>query len=161
MTNITNTRENSSTLFNAANAFAAAGSELGGSALPILKMSKAGCWVYGAENTPVTEKLFAADANGAQRGFVCFVDGDVVGEVMVPVSIGKTVSPNELPDNGPYQDGDGWMEAASLQLRSIESGEEFLFKPTSHGGRSAIGALLTKYGYRLSIGKAGMPPHHF
>ena len=42
-------------------------------------------------------------------------------------------------------------------MRSAESGEEFLFKPTSHGGRSAIGALLTKYGYRLSLGKAGIP----
>ena len=154
MNTVTTTSDTNLTV--AANAFAAAGSELGGSSLPILKMSKSGTWVFGAENTPMTETRFATDVPGAQRGWVCFVDGECVEEKMVPVASGKTISEDELPDHGPYEKDDGWVESASIQLRSIETGEEFLFKPTSHGGRSAIGALLTKFGYRLSMGKSGI-----
>lgn len=146
-----------STPVSTANAFAAAGSELGDSALPILKLAKSGNWIFGTENTPVSETRFAADVRGSQRGFVCFIDGEVVGEVMVPVALGKVISPDELPDHGPYEGTDGWKPSASIQLRSTETGEQFVFKPTSQGGHAAIGALLTKYGYRLGLGKGGIP----
>ena len=141
----------------AANAYAAAGSELAGDALPLLKLSKAGELVTGTENEPVTETRFAADVQGAQQGFVCFVDGRVVDEALVLVATGKKIEEDELPDHGPYQEGDGWARSATIHLRSIETGEEFAFKPTSLGGRAAIGALFTKYGYRLNIDKAGVP----
>ena len=57
--NILTLNENTLTQNSTADAFAAAGSELGGSALPILKMSKGGSWVYGAQNTPLAETRFA------------------------------------------------------------------------------------------------------
>ena len=66
-----------------ADAFVAAGSEMGGSTLTIIKLSKNGEWVTGVEAEPMTEKRFAADVKGAQRGWVCFVDGEVVDEQMV------------------------------------------------------------------------------
>jgi len=157
MTDIQTVNKKSAGEVRAANAFAAAGSELTGSALPILKLSKSGAWVFGAENTPLTETRLAADVQGAQRGFICFVDGEVVEDVMEPVALGKAITPDDLADHGPYADGDGWVTSASIQLRSIETGEEYMFKPTSHGGRAAIGALLTKYGYRLSAKKGGIP----
>jgi len=157
MSKFKKTNESLPTPVNGADAFAAAGSELGGSTLPILKMSKAGEWVSGTENMPVTEKLFAADVQGAQRGFICFVDGELVDEVMVPVARGVAISLEELADHGPYQDGDGWTASASIQLRSIETGDEFVYKPSSQGGRSAIGGLLTKYSFRLGAGKGGIP----
>jgi len=140
-----------------ANAFATAGSALGQSTLPIIKLSKAGQWVSGAENTPVIETRFAADVQGAQVGFICFVAGDVIDEAMVPVALGQKLSLQDLPEHGPYEGGDGWQPTAALQLRAIESGEEYIFKPTSQGGRAAIGDLLKRYGNRLSTGKGGIP----
>lgn len=144
-------------VINTANAFAAAGSELGGSSLPIMKLSKSGIWVTGSENMEVAETRYAADVQGAQRGFVCFVGGEVIDEAMVPVALGEVILPGNLPDHGPYEAGDGWQPCASIQLRAIETGEEFIFKPTSHGGRAAIGALLTAYSFRLIAGKGGIP----
>lgn len=140
-----------------ANAFMAAGSELSGSALPILKLTKDGRWVSGTDNVPITESRFAADVNGALRGYVCFVDGEVVDERMLPVALGKQVSRDELQDHGPCEGTDGWKPSASIQLRGIETGEQYVFRTTSLGGREAIGGLLSKYGYRMDIGKGGVP----
>ena len=62
--------------------------------LPILKF-KSGDWVLGSDNTPVTEGQFVADVLGAQFGYVCFVNGSPVDEVLVPVAVGTTVDPDD------------------------------------------------------------------
>jgi hypothetical protein len=155
MTNIT--KKEDQALSTLANAFANAGAQLGGTALEILKLTKSGEWVAGADNTAVTERRFAADVKNARRGYVCFVDGQVVDEVWVPVATGKTVAKEDLPDQGPFEGNDGWVESVAIQLRSLESGADYIFKPTSHGGRAAVGGLLTAYGHRLELGKSGVP----
>ncbi len=157
MTEITSISTNTQPPARQGNAFTAAASDLGKSIFPILKLAKTGQWVSGPENTPMPETLYAADVEGSQVGFTCFVDGNVADEIMLPVALGRKISPDELPDHGPYQDGDGWKPSASIQLKAIETGEQFIFKPTSHGGLSAISALLSRYGHRLDIGKGGIP----
>jgi hypothetical protein len=138
-------------------AFLAAGSELGRSSFPILKLTKGGVWVAGASNTPVTVSRFAADIAHARRGFTCFREGTVVDEMLVLVSLATRIAQDELPDRGPYEEGDGWRPAAALQLRAMETGEQFVFKTTSRGGLSATGDLLSKYGHRLETGRGGIP----
>jgi hypothetical protein len=135
-------------------AFLAAGSELGRPNLPILKFTKGGAWVVGADNAPVTETRFVADVPGAEHGFTCFVDHKVVDEVMTPVSHGKKVSQNDLRAHGR---GGGWSPSASIRLQSLRTGKEFLYKTTSQGGRATIGELLTEYAHRLEAGKGGVP----
>jgi hypothetical protein len=44
-----------------------------------------------------------------------------------------------------------------LQLRSIKTGEELLYKATSLGGLAAVGDLMTRYGHRLRAGDRGIP----
>jgi hypothetical protein len=138
-------------------AFLAAGSDLGRDRSPMLKLTTGGEWVAGVDNTRVTQTRFAADVHGAETGFTCFLDKKVVDEMMVAVALGTKISQGELPNHGPYGDGDGWRAAACIRLRSLTTGEEFVFKTTSQGGRSAIGDLLTKYAGRLAAGKGGMP----
>jgi hypothetical protein len=114
--------------------------------------------VIGSNNKPVPEGArFAVDVQNAERGFVCYKDGCRVAEVSLPVASDRTISPEELPDHGPHDGMNGWSEYASAQVRSIDTGDEALFKPTSQGGRAAIGALLRAYGIRLDHGKTGFP----
>ena len=105
----------------------------------------------------IAEIQFAANVQGASRGWTCFRDGAVVDEKMVLVSLGRKISPEELADHGPYDGGDGWHLAVSLQLRSMRTGQECLFKSTSLGGRAAFGELLTTHGLRLASGDSGIP----
>lgn len=157
MSEISTINENIPTAISKADAFAAAASDLCGSALPIIKLTKDGNWVRGAENTPVTEIRFAVDVDGAERGFVCFVDGKLEDKVMVRVASGKKVSQETLPDHGPYEGNDGWKACTSIQLRSLTSGDEFLFCPVSNGGLAAIGPILKMYKCRLQANKGGIP----
>jgi hypothetical protein len=136
-------------------AFIAAGAELNRSRLPILKLTKDGKWVAGPDNAPVTETRFAADVPGVQRGYMRFVNG-TTEEVMRPVALGKVLR-DELTNDIADEDGEGWREAVSLQLRSIKTGEELLYKATSLGGLAAVGELMTKYGHRLRTGGRGIP----
>jgi hypothetical protein len=135
-------------------AFIAAGAELNRSRLPILKLTKDGKWVAGADNTPVSETRFAADVAGVQRGYMRFVNG-TVEEMMRPVALAK-ISRDELPNDTAYEDEERWREAVSLQLRSIKTGEELLYKATSQGGLAAVGALMSAYGHRLRTGDQGI-----
>jgi len=49
-------------------------------------------------------------------GFMCWVDSAVEEEILVPVIDGKPPLEHELTDHGPYDDDDGWREAASVSL---------------------------------------------
>jgi hypothetical protein len=140
---------------NLAAAFRKAGTELSRSSmLPFLKLTEDGEWVAGAENAPVTGTRFAVDAQGAQRGFSRFANG-TVEDVMVPVGLCKEVSHDDLPVPGPLEEG--WRASASFPLRSLETGEELIFKTTSQGGLSALGDVLNLYADRLEAGKGGRP----
>ena len=74
MNTLTSTNEN---MLSVAEAFAAAASESGNTSLPILKLSKAGQWVSGADADPVVEKRFYANVAEALCGAICFIDGGV------------------------------------------------------------------------------------
>jgi hypothetical protein len=82
-----------------------------------------------------------------KRGWICWKDGEVQGEVMVRIMDGPPPSKSSLEDHGPYDDDkDGWREQSSVQFRDIESGEEFLFKTSSKGGRIAVANLVRDFG---------------
>ena len=157
MHEVNSANSNKLALRTAADAFLEAGADFSRSNHPILRLTKGGVWVAGADKTPIAEIQFAANVQGASRGWTCFRDGAVVDEKMVLVSLGRKISPEELADHGPYDGGDGWHLAVSLQLRSMRTGQECLFKSTSLGGRAAFGELLTTHGLRLASGDSGIP----
>lgn len=143
---------------NIADAFAAAGSQHQDDRNPaIVKLTKSGDWVHGRDKTPLANTRFVADVEGAAAGFICFKSGGGVEKAMAPVASGKLIRRDDLQDHGPYRDGDGWTECLSLPLRSVENGEEYVFEPTSIGGRAAIRQLFSEYGRWLRSGRSGLP----
>jgi hypothetical protein len=137
-------------------AFIAAGAELSRSGLRIMRVTKSGQLVAGPDNEPVTETRYLADVANAQLGYLRFVNGKVE-EAMAPVSLGQKISRDDLPEHGPHDNGDGWHPAVAIQLRSMSTGEVFIFKNTSQGGRAAAGELLSKFGYHAASGGRGIP----
>jgi hypothetical protein len=76
---------------------------------------------------------------------------------MVPISLGTKISAHQLPDHGPYEDGDGWHAAVSFKLRGMKSGQQLIYKTTSFGGLAAVGELMSVYGHHLAAGGSGVP----
>lgn len=106
---------------------------------------------------------FIVNYPSAQRGWICWVDGEVVDEVNIVIASGEYFpKENELEDHGPYEtneDGseDGWSEQYILHLYSEELEQAFTFKTSSKSGIRAVRKLLKAYGSKVTtkMGKDG------
>lgn len=88
-------------------------------------------------------------------GWICWVESAVEEEVIVRVIDGKAPLEHELADHGPYDDDDGWREAASISL-VLESygtddqdeavGTPLLWKTSTGGQVRQIRKLSGAYG---------------
>ena len=98
-----------------------------------------GEWVFGPENTAVElDSEWAVHPGGFSHGFVCWDDGQLVGEVMVPAH-----APRPTRDELPEVQG-AWQEQLSLVLACVsgaDKGQTVLYKNSSLGGREAIANL--------------------
>ena len=66
------------------------------------KFTKDGRYVYGAEECQVdSEEEWAVNITAISRGWICWVNNKPVDERLVPISSGRDVQFDELPDHGP------------------------------------------------------------
>lgn len=131
--------------------YAAAANALGGSDAKYLKFNgNSGEYTHGKEQDelPHGSKL-AVNMAQFRRGWICWKEGNVVQEIMVPVSEGLPPSQSDLPDHGPYvvtaEQKDGWSEQAAIDLRDITTGAEYTLKVTSKSGLRGLGTLLKDF----------------
>ncbi|MEO5342197.1 MAG: hypothetical protein H7842_02465 [Gammaproteobacteria bacterium SHHR-1] len=120
-----------------------------------LKFSK-GEWMAGMEQAVIEDdEQFAVNMMELRKGFICWKDGAVAGEEMRPMIGSTPVRKAELEE---IEDSDGWQEQTSVVLRSLDTGEEFEFKTSSHGGRSALAALVKEFTDRARRGESDVVP---
>ena len=104
-----------------------------------LKMTKAGQWVYGADETEVSEEsCFIIDPSSYAQGYVAWDDGSLVEERMAVAGQPPIVAA-DLPS---LPNGVTWDVQVSFALKGVEGPEEgvqLLYKASSRGGRQAIG----------------------
>lgn len=109
--------------------------------MPLLRLVD-GEWVYGADNIQVEEEsVWAVHPGSFQHGYCAWDDGQLVGEVMVPVAQPRP-SHADLPAV-PCQ----WQEQMSVLLACTsgeDAGTTVLYKNSSLGGRTAITELAGK-----------------
>lgn len=115
-----------------------------------------GRWSFGQddEDLPVGSRA-VADMETLAFGWICWVESAVEEEVLVRVVDGKAPLEHQLTDHGPYDDDDGWREAASLSL-VLESygdddqddavGTQLLWKTSTGGQVRQIRKLSGAYG---------------
>jgi hypothetical protein len=124
-----------------------------GSSLTYMRFSK-GEFTYGADNDVIDDDVeFVPDMSTLSRGYVCWVKASVAGEVMSPIASGKRITEADLPDYGPYEDGDGWREQTSIEFRRVPDGARFMFKTSSRGGTQALQKLSSEFAARMKVSK--------
>lgn len=131
----------------------------------LLKMVRqTGEWVFGQNGTPVgDDERIAVNPYSFQHGYICWVGGEPVGEVMMPIT-------SPLPDMStldvhmlPAEPKKGLPERPAswdFQLRfdaELEAdGTELLYKVTSQGGKQAVQTLTSAI-----VARAGSNPEAF
>jgi hypothetical protein len=114
--------------------------DVGPSGTVILKMDKAGHWVFGADQTEVEDgSIWAVNPFSFVHGYIAWGDGTVLAEKMAPVS-------EPLPDVGPAPDGckRGWEMQIGMSLACTNGEDEGMqarYSVTSVGGKRAVQSL--------------------
>jgi hypothetical protein len=128
--------------------------------------SNNGDYTFGSEGEEIPSGTrLIVDMNSLARGFICWVEEEVVDEVLVRAIDGKPPGEDELTDHAPeggykkYEDGteDGWAAQVKIVFRGMETGEDYTFKTTSKSGMRAIGALSQSYGRVFRQHEGEMP----
>jgi hypothetical protein len=103
----------------------------------ILKMDKAGHWVFGADQTEVEDdSRWAINPFSFVHGYICWGDREVLAEKMASVS-------QPLPELDPAPAGakKGWEKQVGLSLRCMSGDDKDLearYATTSVGGKRAV-----------------------
>lgn len=126
----------------------AAGLKGGGGGKAFMKFDgNDGSYSYGADDEPLElgDRLIM-DPASYRRGWVIWVDGDVVYESMLP--LGTSVpAKHQLEDFGPYGEDDGPVEQQTIDFRmEAEPYTEMVFQANNVSKRRALAALLKDFG---------------
>ena len=106
----------------------------------ILKMDKAGHWVFGADQTEVEDdSVWAVNPFSFVHGFIAWGDGKVLAEKMAPVT-------DPLPETGPAPEASerGWEMQVGMSLACTngeDKGLQARYSATSVGGKRSVQAL--------------------
>ncbi len=106
----------------------------------ILKMDRAGHWVFGADQTEVEDdSLWAVNPFSFLHGYIAWGNGEILGEKMVPVS-------QPLPELDPAPAGaeHGWQPQVGMSLKCTKGEDkdmEARYSTTSVGGKRAVQVL--------------------
>ncbi len=126
-----------------------------------MKFTQDGEFLYGQEENTVDDtEQWAVNPLTIAKGFICWKSKEVVDELMsVCLSTQPDIIEATLSDHSPYKKKrDGWSKQMTVDMRSMETGDEVMFKSSSYGGIQAIGKLLGAVIERMKMGEEDLIP---
>ena len=117
--------------------------------LTYLRFSK-GDFLYGGSDEEMdNETKFVADMHTMTTGWICWINGEKVDEISVPVLQGDPPPEEDLPDHtAEYMDAakDGWSPQSTFKIRELEDLQrQFMFKGSSKGVSGACSTLCKEF----------------
>ena len=130
-----------------------------GDGMPFMKLDKnSGKFMYGAEAIEVDPgERWAVNPVSFHHGYIGWQGGQVVGEVMVPISSPKP-NPGELTPPIAAKGADGWQEQVTFTLKSLEDDTEAMFKTSTKGGRGGVSKLAGEMATQVAKNPAAPIP---
>ncbi|UIS25237.1 hypothetical protein [Erythrobacter phage vB_EliS-L02] len=115
-----------------------------------------GRWSFGQDDDDLPEgSRVVMDMQTLAFGWICWVEGSVEEEKLVMVVDGRPPREEDLTDYGPYEEDDGWREAASISMILESYGDDdqdeavgtpLLWKTSTGGQVRQIRKLSGAYG---------------
>jgi hypothetical protein len=112
-----------------------------GGGKPFLRLLRNGTWVYGQNNDLVeTGSRWAINLASLSRGWVCWDDGELLGQIMASVQVERLAKP------APVNDVE-FKEQFGFELTCIDgedAGVEVIYRNNSYGFVTAFDDLMAK-----------------
>ena len=126
------------------------------SGVAYLKMTKAGEWIFGADEVEVNETTeWAINPDCFSVGYACWGDGVLLDEKMALVT-DDAILKSDLPTLS-----HGWKDQVGMQLACLEGvneGQQVVYTATSKGGSDAFKAVVEAVVERATAGKTDIIP---
>ena len=120
----------------------------GGGGKPFMRLSRAGEYIYGPQNIDVQQgSQWAVNLAGLEHGWVCWGDGELLGQIMCSVQLPLPVRPATI--EGYAFEGQWGMGLACV--KGDDKGLEVVYKNNSLGFRKAFDKLLSDIRSRYVI----------
>lgn len=118
---------------------------------------KRGVYEIGKEKRDTQkDELWLVNVPAFEDGWICWKGGRVLANRLVP--LGQPIPQVDMNEHGPFdKDGDGWSQAKSMTIRSIDTGQQCYFKINSVSGVSVFAALQKEITQRLMAGQPYWP----
>lgn len=119
-----------------------------------------GEYTYGSGDDELVEgSELVVDFTSLKRGWICWQEEKVVGEVMRSYREGPPPAKHTLDMTmGPFEDGDGWSEQVILVFKMVTAPfTELTFKASSMSKINALGRLLRDYGAQAKLNPGKLP----
>jgi hypothetical protein len=115
---------------------------------PFLRLTRAGDYIYGPQNVDVQEgSHWAVNLASLEHGWVCWGDGELLGQIMVDVRLPQPARP-------PAVEGYGFEPQFGMNLACIsgdDKGLEVIYKNNSLGFKKAFDQILADIRARYTI----------
>jgi hypothetical protein len=122
-----------------------------GGGKPYLRLSRAGDFIYGPQNVDVEDgSQWAVNLSSLQHGWVCWGDGEMLGQIMASVR-----SPQ--PQRPPAIEGYGFEQQFGMELACVsgdDAGVEVVYRNNSLGFKKAFDQLLADIRARYPVDQA-------
>ena len=102
------------------------------------------------------DEPWLVNVSSFEDGYICWKGGAPVATRLYPM--GTPLPALDRSEHGPFlKDGDGWYDAKSMVIRSLETGDQGYFKINSVSGVSAFSDLQRSITARLRSGESYWP----
>jgi hypothetical protein len=121
---------------------------------------KRGLYTIGADNRQIKkDELWAVNIASFEDGWVAWRGGKPVGIRMANIFTGVPIAQPDAQDGGPfdYENGEGWNQAKSMVLRSLDHDQQGYFRINSKSGVSSFATLQKEVAERSQAGLACWP----
>lgn len=120
---------------------------------------KRGVYTIGAKAREINgEELWLPNIAGFEDGWICWKGGAPVASRLALIT-GVPVPMPDMNEFGPFETGkgDGWFQAKSMTLKSLDTDEQGYFKINSISGVSAVADLQKAIVAQAQAGKPAWP----
>jgi hypothetical protein len=132
----------------------------GGTGFPFIKLTQAGDWIYGADDTDVQEgSHWAVNPQSFAEGYIAWGVGEVIDERMALMTSAQPIVQNDLPAVPKAEKG--WQRQVGFMmvcLNGDDKGTQVMFKSSSAGGVKGVRALIDAVVTQIAIDPTKIMP---